>query len=345
MADVTPEGLGQCGAMGGPEPTTDVLPAKHEPMRVLVAIDGSPAAATALDLACAIRWPAGTHIVVAEAVQHADELYGGPLPAAGMVEVGKLEAEFRTGATQDVRDGAERLLRPGLTVDPVVLRGRPATAIVERARAMQADLIVVGSRGHGRIGTMLLGSISSELVDHAPAPVLVARGRCIDRVMLAWDGSSCAARAADLLREWPIFCESSIRVVSVADIEVPWWTGFPEPGSPELMPIFVEATETSRKLHDKLAIEMSDQLRDGGLRTVTDRLEGDAATELLARARATGTDLIVMGTHGRTGLARLVIGSVARNVLHHASASVLVVRESDPHHAATDPGRVPPATV
>jgi nucleotide-binding universal stress UspA family protein len=312
-------------------------------MRVLLAIDGSAAAACAVELVAGIRWPAGSGIVVAEAIQSGEGLNGGPWPPLAMLEVGRLEAQVHSTAERDVTEAAERLAQPGLTVETAVLRGRPATVIAERARVMGADLIVVGSRGHGRIGTMLLGSISSELVDHAPAPVLVARGACMDRVLIAWDGSTCAARAAGLLSAWPIFGASSIRVVSVADIEVPWWTGFPEPGSPELMPTFVEAADASRRHHDELVIGLTDTLRSAGLQVTGDRLEGDAATEILNRARATGTDLIVLGTHGRTGLARLVIGSVARNVLHHASCSVLIVREHDPH--PKPPSAAPEATI
>ena len=308
------------------------------PMRVLVAIDGSRPAARALDLVCGVPWPAGTTIVVAQAVESGEGLYGGLWPTAAMVEVGRLETDVRMAAGQDVTEAAAQLARPGVTIETAVLRGRPATVIGERARAMRADLIVVGSRGHGRISSMLLGSVSSELVDHAPAPVLVARGDSIDRVLLAWDGSSCAARAAGLLQAWPVFARSSVRVVCVADIEVPWWTGFPEPGSPELMPTFVEAAEEARRHRDELVASMTDQLREAGLAATGDRLEGDAATELLNRAVATKTDLIVLGTHGRTGLARLVIGSVARNVLHHATSSVLIVRDKDPHPTSPGPG-------
>jgi nucleotide-binding universal stress UspA family protein len=300
-------------------------------MRVLLAIDGSAPASIAVDLVGRIDWPAGTEIVVAEAGESGEGLYGGPWPSLAMVEAGRLEAEVLAKAEVDVREVCGRLTRPGLNVEPAVLRGRPASAINERAKVMQADVIVVGSRGHGRIGSMLLGSISSELIDHAPAPVLVARGGCIDRVVLAWDGSSCAALAADLLSAWPVFGGSSIRVLSVADIEVPWWTGFPEPGSPELMTIYVETAEASRRHHDELALAMAETLRAADLRAEADRRDGDAATEILAVAAATNTDLIVIGTHGRTGLARLVIGSVARNVLQHAGCSVLVVRENKPH--------------
>ena len=176
---------------------------------------------------------------------------------------------------------------------------------------------------------MLLGSVSAEVVDHAPAPVLVARGDQATRVVLAWDGSSCAARAADLLRTWPVFAGCAVRVVSVADVEVPWWSGFPVDGSPGLLPIYSDAGNASRKHHDELARDMSTALRAAGLTAEADGREGDAATEILAAAGAFKADIIVMGTHGRTGLTRLVLGSVARNVLQHATCSVLIARDPD----------------
>jgi len=73
---------------------------------------------------------------------------------------------------------------------------------------------------------------------------------------------------------------------------------------------------------------MTVELEAAGITAEVDRREGDAATEILAAANAFEADLILLGTHGRTGVVRLVLGSVARNVLHHASCSVLVVRET-----------------
>ena len=99
----------------------------------------------------------------------------------------------------------------------------------------------------------------------------------------------------------------------------------PDEGSPEMMPIYVEAARPLGKQHDELAREMTAQLQSAGLTAEAERRDGDAATEILAAANASKADLIVMGTHGRTGLKRLVLGSVARNVLQHATCSVLVV--------------------
>ena len=114
--------------------------------------------------------------------------------------------------------------------------------------------------------------------------------------------------------------------MSVADIGVPWWTGFPASGSPQLTPMYVEAAEASRKVHGDLARQMAGELTDAGLRTTSELREGDAAGEIIATANTSDADLIVLGTHGWTGVRRFVLGSVARNVLHHATAPVLVVR-------------------
>ncbi|HEY4632549.1 MAG TPA: universal stress protein, partial [Candidatus Limnocylindrales bacterium] len=70
------------------------------------------------------------------------------------------------------------------------------------------------------------------------------------------------------------------------------------------------------------------ELVAAGLEATAERRDGEPAREILAAAVATGADLIVVGTHGRTGLARLAKGSVAGKVLHHASCSVLIVREA-----------------
>lgn len=296
-------------------------------MRILLGTDGSASAGIAVDLVAGIDWPPGTAIRVAGAVETGPALFGGPWPAIALAQGEAIEAEVRSAVRGTVEGARARLDRPGLEVAAAVLSGRPASAVVAAARTMDADLVVLGSRGHGRIESMLLGSVSSEVVDHASSPVLVARRPTIERLVLAWDGSDIGRVAADLVRTWPIFRHATVHVVSVADVAIPWWTGFPAAGSPGLMPMYVEAAEASRRSHAELARDMSRELGAAGLDATAEPREGDASTEIIAAARACDADLIVLGTHGRTGLSRLLLGSVARNVLHHAAASVLVARE------------------
>lgn len=307
-------------------------------MRVLLAIDGSDKSQLATDFVAAAAWPTGTRIVVAEAVESGVALFGGPWPALALVQTDEIETEVRDQALRTAAAAAAQLEQPGRTIEATVLGGRAATAIVAHARAMGADLIVVGSRGHGTIESMLLGSVSAEVIDHSPVPVVVARGGGTSRVVLGWDGSDCGKEAAGVVKSWPIFRDSKVRVTSVGDMEIPWWTGFPEAGSPELMPMYVDATNASRKHAEQIAHEMAAELADEGIAAHADPRMGDAATELLAAAAAFEAGLIVVGTHGRTGIARLVLGSVARNVVHHATCSVLVVRGPAAHPEAGTSG-------
>jgi nucleotide-binding universal stress UspA family protein len=295
-------------------------------MRVLVASDGSPTASGAIDLVDGIDWPPGTTIRALYVTPTRSAVFGGPWPAAALVQADDLEAQLRRYGERVIHAAADRLERPGRTVLTAIRAGRPGSVIVKAASDMQADLLVVGSRGHGTIETMLLGSVSAEIVDHAPVPVLVARGTGLERVVLAWDGSACARSAADLVRDWPVFARSSVTVVSVADIGAPWWTGFPTPGAAQSISLYVDAADASHRSHAALAAEMADELRTAGRTAEPRSVDGDAATQIIATARSVGADLIVLGTHGRTGFARLVLGSVARNVLHHAPCSVLVAR-------------------
>jgi nucleotide-binding universal stress UspA family protein len=296
------------------------------PARVLVATDGSTAADAGISFVDGVDWPAGSTIRVLSVIPTDTAVFGGPWPALALVRMDELLGALRQEAERVVGDATGRLERPGRTVLTAVRPGRPATVIVEAASDMHADLVVVGSRGHGTIEQMLLGSVSAEVVDHARVPVLVARGAGSGRVVLAWDGSDGARAAADVVRDWPMFAGSTVEVVSVADPGIPWWTGFPDPVAPQTISLYVDAAEASRQRHVAMADELATALRTAGRTANPHAPEGDAATQIIATARSTGADLIVLGTHGRTGIARLVLGSVARNVLHHAPCSVLVAR-------------------
>lgn len=291
-------------------------------MRILVAIDGSDSADIGVQVVASASWPAGTAVRVVQVIDPATLMIGGPF---GVYAAAEAPADVERITAENVERAAARLTAAGLAAEHAVLRGRPATEIVDAARELEADLVVLGSRGHGTIELMLLGSVSAEVVDHSPAPVLVARGDRIERIVLAWDGSDCAARAAAVLR-WPTFAASTITVLGVAQPAIPWWAGLSGPEIPSTIPMYADAASASREEHERLARTMADELRAAGLAAEPALRSGDPAQEIIAVARARSTDLIVIGTHGRTGLSRLVLGSVARNVVQHAPCSVLVSR-------------------
>ncbi len=165
-------------------------------MRVLVALDGSPSSDAARHLVDTLAWPAGTSILVLGVVPSPGLRGAGlaGLPAPDIDEQG-LDADLN----RVLVDAARSLASESRLVERRLTRGRAATCIVDEAVAWGAELIVLGSRGLGRLATMVLGSVSAEVVDHAPCPVLVTRSPDVHSVLVAVDGSRTSRLAVEHL--------------------------------------------------------------------------------------------------------------------------------------------------
>jgi nucleotide-binding universal stress UspA family protein len=280
----------------------------------------------AVDLVAGLDWPDETVVHAVEVVPSGVAVFGGPWPPMAPVDTSSIDADLREQAGRNLQAATERLAGPGRTVETSALAGRASDAIIALAEQVEADLIVVGSRGHGTIETMLLGSVSSEIVDHAQVPVLVARGRTIERVVFGWDGSERAEAAVPALTEWGLFEQAHVDVLSVADADPPWWVQAGLVSDETAAAAYHAAAEPSRQQHEEMAGHMAKRLRAAGLKADAVSREGDPAESIVAFAAEHAADLIVLGTHGRTGLLPLLMGGVARNVLLHAHCSVLLAR-------------------
>ncbi len=297
-------------------------------MRILLAVDGSVSSDRATELVASSALPAGSLVrVVCVQRPYTDvlALAWASAPGPGPRET---EEEADTRHHREAIDHAERTLdRTGAKVEGFLLRGRPASAIVDEARSMQADLVVVGSRGHSTIATMVLGSTASEVVDHAPCPVLVARGNALGTIAFADDGSNSARTAEGVLAGWPIFAHLPVTVLTVAETAVPVAAGFTPGLYDQVLASYTHSVDEAREQVRIEADTAAGRLGGLGMDAQPVVLEGDAAGEIVRFATERGIGTLVMGTRGHTGLARLLLGSVARNVLIHAPCSVLVVRE------------------
>lgn len=293
-------------------------------MRVLVAYDGSAGAAQAVTLVESIDWPSGSVIRVASVVEPAAlQVLRRSIDAVAPELV---EQEALAGVEADQIEIVRRLSTRNRLVDAVLLRDRPASGLVDHARAFSADLIITGSRGHGQIATLVLGSVSAEIIDHAPCPVLVARQPTLERIVFATDGSETAAKAQAILADWPIFAAHLIRVVSVADVVRPWTTGIAPTMYTQVLRAYANDLAEAESTHLEIAREAAQSLANAGRQAEPEMRRGYAAAEIISVAEAWGADLVVVGSRGRTGLKRIILGSVARNVLLGTNASVLVFR-------------------
>lgn len=289
--------------------------------RMMLATDGSPQAAVAVDLVRSIPWPPGTAIEVLSVYEPFAS--GMELPPDALIA---LDREMREQIDTDLAETRARVADGGRAVDTAMRRGRPATEIVAEADRLRSDLIVMGSRGRGQLATMLLGSVAAEVVDHAHAPVLVARGARMKRLVVADDGSTEAAHAVKLVASWPIFHGLPTRAVSVAPVHAV--TGHGPIRHPDAKQSYAEGVDALRGIHGFMADAAAERLSKAGVPARSDTRFGDPAEEIIQAALEHEADVIVMGSRGRTGLERVLLGSVARNVLTHAPVSVLIVREA-----------------
>jgi nucleotide-binding universal stress UspA family protein len=309
-------------------------------MRILLATDGSRAADQARDLVAALPLREGGRVRIVSVAPTRADLLGVPWVVDVQPDADRIEDETLR-VHRDALETAEREIHSAhadLDIEPILIRGRAASAIVEEARSMRADLIVVGHRGHGRWESMLLGSVSSEVVDHAPCPVLVARDERLGPIVFADDGSPSARLAEAVLTSWPLFAGLPVTVLTVAE-EHPGATTLTPLMYPEAMAQYVASThelERSRQAENAAA---ASRLHAAGFVVTPYVRQGDPAHEIVAEAKAREAGLIVVGTRGQTGLQRLILGSVARNVLLHAPCSVLVVRPTIPPVEHGDPAR------
>jgi nucleotide-binding universal stress UspA family protein len=293
-------------------------------MRVLLAIDGSAAAAAASRLVGSLEWPEGTVIEVVAVVEPLADLFG-------MSAVAAYDDSIDSDATRSLNallnETCAALRDAGRIVRPVLLDGRAATAIVDEAVDFRAELIVVGSRGLGPLKAMVMGSVSAEVVDHAPCPVLVVRRPELGSVLLAVDGSPTSEAATTFVRGCGFLADHPIEVIAVAAeaVSVP-----PAQFAGASDAVFESAERVNATYRDRakdIAAAATEKLRVDGLHARWSISQGNPAHEIIEAAESLGSDLIVLGSRGHTGLTRLVLGSVARNVLLHTQTSVLIVHE------------------
>ena len=295
-------------------------------MKVLVAIDASPCSQRVLDEAATRPWPLDTNFFVLNVV---DVQRFARFPA--MIE------DARREATELVNSGAEQLLHAGHKALAEVRMGFPRKVISECAKELQADLIMVGSHGHSAIGRFLLGSVAQAVLRIASCPVEIVRfpagGAAPSshpmKVLLATDGSECSLAAANSVaaRPWP--GGTIFKVVSVEDLIV-----FETPIAASPPASIYPSTLLEELLADARAraIDAIDDtrrvLKQAGLK-LQDRQPiplDDPRNVILALAQTWPADLIVLGSHGRRGWDRFLMGSVAEGVAVHAHCSVEVIR-------------------
>ncbi len=294
-------------------------------MKILLAIDSSSASQDVIAEAATRPWPSGTRFCVLHIV---DVLGLGR-------SLAMIDEEKRYGQAL-VAAAAEKLVRAGHETSTDILVAFPRKAVVQYAKEWEADLVMVGSHGQGALSRFLLGSVAQAVLRTAPCSVEVVRrgihessSRRGMKILLGTDGSDGASVAAKSVanRPWPL--GSQVKVISAVQLLVPGNESMMSSSSAIYPTSLLEEvwSEVRSSAHEAVA-EARKTLEAAGMKIVPGETtpEGDPRVVLLAQAKEWDADLIVLGSYGRRGMDRILMGSVSESVALHAHCSVEVIR-------------------
>lgn len=254
--------------------------------------------------------------------------------AGSMMETPAADA-LRERIERDVKnrleDLADRMALEGIAAETSVRFGPPSDGIIGMAQDSQCDLIAMSTRGRGVVSSGLLGSVTYKIMHESSIPVLAitperARERWdsdygIRRIIVPLDGSELAEAALPYAVVIAQRMNMGITLVRVLHLDsVAYSEGY------NLGDMLGEAEAQMEAEARRYLVDVARRLRDEGLEVETETLRGSASSEIAELARRTDHNMIALATHGRSGVSRLLMGSVAEAVVRTSGDPVLVVR-------------------
>jgi nucleotide-binding universal stress UspA family protein len=278
--------------------------------KILVAFDGSPSGENALRQALRLACDEKCWVRVVTVVPP----FEGELELTGVADIH--EAILRPARALLAR--AEAIAREsGALLKASIEAGEVSQRIAAVAAAERCGLVVMGRRGMTRLERAMVGSVTARVIGLSPVDVLVVPRDAVigwKTVLVATDGSrhsaAAAAKAVDFAASY------GGRVVALAVVDLP----------DEVHAVAPAAVDRFMEKARGYAREVATLAEKAGVESAAAVREGDAAAVIVRLAQEQGAGVIAMGSHGRTGLARLLMGSVTEKVIGHAACAVLVVR-------------------
>lgn len=286
-------------------------------MKVLVAIDGSSASQIVLQGALERRWLPGTRFCLITVV---DPFFFTRAPI--------LFEEAKEAASNLLEEAAGKFRAAGWNTETNVVMGNPRRAITHYAEDWLADLVLVGSHGLNLLERLALGSTVRSVLRHAKCSVEVVRAPkkeaapAARRILVATDGSEFSTAAVKTVASEPWLKDTEIKVISVPEFAL--WLG----EYPYFQRVQVEELNQSALDAAKAAVGQGKEILSRSKLKVTTEVPVDRdapAKTILAAAKEWDADLIVVGSHGRSGFDRWALGSVSESVAMNAHCSVEVV--------------------
>lgn len=234
-----------------------------------------------------------------------------------MVGVKNIESLLRGPCDKAIQEAHQLARKAGVSIRTACMFGEPYSTIVDTAQDHGCDLIILGKHGPDLIELALANSVTGRVIGHSTVDVLVIPEGAIvrwNRILLATDGSGFSRKATTRAMELAKSRGAELAVVSALDL------------NPEF---YAEAPELAERLEQdahQCVLAVQQQAEEIGIRPQCTVRQGDAFKAILNAAKELSADMIVMGSHGRKGLKRWIMGSVTEQVINHAPCPVLVAK-------------------
>lgn len=289
-------------------------------MKTLLAVDGSDNSYEAVHI---MKYLArAEQLTLLHALDVSRPAYPEMLPEAA-------EELYKT-LEQSMKEDGERLLNRVQSLLPLhagpttkhIRAGSPAGVIVSMAEEQKADLIVMGARGLGPIKERLLGSVSHRILTLAPCATLIVNGpvKAMKQILLPLEGPTDAEAVTRFLQLKPFHEAVELTLMTVLPwTEPPWPSGAAEAAAAAATEMLEKQTEYIEAVAERLCAI--------GYKAHGVALLGTPPTMILQQATTLRSDLILMGTRGRQGITRFVLGSVSHAVLHKAPCPILTFHQ------------------
>jgi nucleotide-binding universal stress UspA family protein len=278
--------------------------------KILVAVDGSESSRNALLQAFRLAVDEKCWITVTSVIPPLT----GDLDLTGVKDIhGALAKPCEEALAEADRLAAEERV----LIKTVCEEGETYERIVDLADAENCDIIVMGRRGLRRVERTLVGSVTARVIGHTQRDVLVVpAGAALGwkRILVATDGSKfsgiATAKAIDFAKAYG----GSLVVLSVVDVPTEFYAEAPQ------------AVDDMVRQAKEYTAAVRTRAEAAGVKAETYVGEADAFEAIVKLAGDQDVNMIVVGSHGRTGLRRLLMGSVTEKVIGHATCPVLVAR-------------------
>lgn len=304
--------------------------------RILVPVDFSSASDIAVAHARAVARP-GSEIVLMNVIPAPEFDSSVVPPPSDRWETQRLAFQAAEGSLRDLKS---RIDWPaGGEVLTHVSQGDAAEEIVLQAIALDASMIIMATHGRGAAGRLAFGSVADSVARHAPVPVLLVRPPMTDepldvtapgRILVPIDGSEVSMEAVPTAVTLAKECTVPVNLVTVRELNRA--ALMPSPMNPVLI---YEDDGSADELADMLEA-VAAVVRQEGLPAATQVLTGPVAPAISDQVQA--GDIVVMTSHGRSGVRRWLLGSVAEYLVRHAAAPIMLVPPKERVISATSGG-------